>query len=173
MMNQAQTEAYLDYLEPQVGIESGESFRGLLHLMYETEFVWQPPIIGDRNRLADGLEIRAEWIDATGQVGEMGPCSFLEVLVGLSRRMAWLTSENAEGWGWQLLINLELDRMRDSLSRYKIRKARDILDSVIWRTYEPDGTGGFFPLNYPPEDQRRVELWYQMNAYVIEIHPEY
>jgi hypothetical protein len=38
---------------------------------------------------------------------------------------------------------------------------------LIWRTYEPDGSGGFFPLMHP-SDQRirhKVEIWTQMNAY--------
>jgi hypothetical protein len=170
-MNLALAEAYLDYLEPLVGIEEGESYRGLLHMMHEKEFVWFVP--NDDNRLADGLEVRAEWFDAIGQAMDMGPCSFLEVLIGLSRRMQWFTSESAEGWGWQFLINLGLDRMRDNLSRRKVSQIDDILDSVIFRTYAPDGTGGFFPLTHPKEDQRKVELWYQMSAYVNEIHPEF
>lgn len=171
-MNQALHEAYLDYLAPQVGADPDNgSYWDLLRLMHSTEFVWFVP--NDDNRLVDGLDIRAEWLDQIELSVDMGPCSFLEVLVGLSRRMAFMAGESAEGWAWQLLVNLGLDRMSDPLSRYKTRKAEDILETVIWRTYEPDGTGGFFPLVHPLADQRKIELWYQMGAYVEEIHPEY
>jgi len=168
-MNQDLREAYLDYLAPQIAAvpDVGESYWDLLRLMQEKEFVWFVP--NDDNRIADGLEIRAEWFDAIGLSMDLGPCSFLEVVVGLSRRMAFIIGESAEGWGWQLLINLELHKMRDSLSRYKANKANDIMDTVIWRTYAPDGTGGFFPLAWPRDDQRKVELWYQLNAYAIEL----
>jgi hypothetical protein len=49
----------------------------------------------------------------------------------------------------------------------------DILDTCIWRTYQPDGQGGFFPLAWPEEDQTKVELWYQIAAYIDELHPEH
>jgi hypothetical protein len=49
----------------------------------------------------------------------------------------------------------------------------EILYALIWRTYDPDGVGGFFPLAWPKEDQTKIEIWYQMNAYAKEIHPEY
>jgi hypothetical protein len=59
--------------------------------------------------------------------------------------------------------------MYDPLSRTKARRANAILDRVIRREYEPDGTGGFFPLQNPLEDQTQVEIWYQMAAYINEL----
>jgi hypothetical protein len=44
----------------------------------------------------------------------------------------------------------------------------EVLNRVIFRQYEPDGRGGFFPLQHPDHDQRGVELWYQLSAYAIE-----
>lgn len=170
MMTIEVVEQYIDYLEPQVGVNprNGRGFHDLLNLMLAKEFVWLVP--NDDNRIADGLDIRAEWEWARSITG---PCSFLEVLIGLSRRIAFVTGENAEGWSWQLLINLELHQMRDPLTAYKIQKAEKIIEAVIWRTYHSTGEGGFFPLSHPEEDQRKVELWYQMSAYIREIHPEY
>lgn len=170
-MNQGLREAYLDYLAPQVGAEpNGEEYWDLLRLMQAKEFVWFVP--NDDNRLVDGLDVRAEWLDMVELSIDLGPCSFLEVLVGLSRRLEFLAGESAAGWAWQLITNLGLDRMSDPLSRYKISRVDDILDVVIFRNYNADGTGGFFPLAYPQVDQRKVELWYQMGAYVEELHPE-
>jgi hypothetical protein len=36
------------------------------------------------------------------------------------------------------------------------------------REYDPDGRGGLFPLDGTHANQREVELWYQMQAYIIE-----
>jgi hypothetical protein len=101
------------------------------------------------------------------------PGSVLEVMIGLSRRLAFYAGGEPEGWAWQLLCNLDLRTFRDPLSRRKASVVAELLHSLIWRTYAPDGTGGFFPLAWPKEDQTKVELWYQMSAYVEEIHPEY
>ena len=79
----------------------------------------------------------------------------------------------SSGWAWQLIVNLELDKMSDMISRRKAVEVDEILETLIWRNYAPDGQGGFFPLAWPEEDQKKVELWYQMAFYVNEIHPEY
>ena len=44
------------------------------------------------------------------------------------------------------------------------------LDGFINRQYEANGEGGLFPLKGVCEDQREVEIWYQMNAYLYEHH---
>lgn len=171
---------YLEWLEPQLRDEHGnpdKSYRDLLTVMFDTPFGWSVPM--DDNRLADGLDLRREFSresrprPSEHQLDQLGPCTFLEVLIGLSRRMAFNAGGDAPGWAWQLLGNLELHRMSDPLSRPKESKVRGILDTVIQRTYSPDGTGGFFPLAWPDDDQTRIDLWYQMNAYIMELHPEH
>lgn len=143
--------------------------------MFEKEFVWLVEL--DDNRLADGLELRLEFYHENGggpaSVKEYGPCSVLEVMIGISRRLAWEADGDAPGWAWQLLCNLELHKMHDPLSHRKAKKVDEILETLIWRTYSPDGAGGFFPLAWPERDQTKEEIWYQMHAYVREIHPEY
>jgi hypothetical protein len=74
----------------------------------------------------------------------------------------------ANGWAWVLMHNLELHRITDPVGRAKARRANAILDKCIWRTYESNGRGGFFPLMWPDENQVHVELWYQMSAYINE-----
>lgn len=143
-------------------------------LMHSKEFVWLIP--NDDNRIQDGKDLRREFLhdnDDPGFVTLDQPCSVLEVLVGLSRRISFAAGGSAEGWAWQLLLNLDLERMSDPLSQRKATKVDQILEALIWRTYNPDGTGGFFPLSWPEEDQTKIELWYQMSAYVNEIHPDY
>ena len=172
-MNLTAHETYLNWLESLVRTPKRDSFRDCLELMFMKEYDGLVP--NDDNRIADGLDVRTEWLVSNVDryaVGD-GPCSFLEVLVGLSRRMSFMADQPAEGWAWQLLVNLGLEGMRDPLPRSKAVMIDDIMEAVIWRTYSPDGSGGFFPLTHPRDDQRKVELWYQMSAYIEEIHPEF
>lgn len=171
-------EAYFIWLEPQVKDEQGHrtrTFRDLLWLMFETPFVELVP--HDDNRMQDGLDLRMDFMRTLPVsytlIETIGPCSFLEVMIGLSKRLAFAAGGDAEGWAGQLLHNLELHRMTDPLSSHQCRKVARVLDRVIWRKYDPDGQGGFFPLTHPTMDQCHVELWYQMGAYINEIHPEY
>lgn len=171
-------EAYVRWLENELtsgGNQPDRSYFELVWTMFETPFTWSVNM--DDNRLADGMELRAEFAEIHGAsrtgMNALGPCSFIEVLLGLARRLAFVAGDTKERWAWQMLTNLRLERMWDHLSRSKTHAVRHILDTVILRTYEPNGVGGFFPLAWPDRDQRKVELWYQLNAYVEELHPEH
>jgi hypothetical protein len=181
------SEDYLHWLASQIrGEDDGHpdrTYEGLCTIMYETEFIFLPHVPNDNNRIGDGLDLRVEFCHEMDiPLGDAGrflhktvpvpPCSFIEVLIGLSRRLAFIAGGRAEGWAWELMNNLVLHRITDPVGRSKARQAKDILESCIWRNYAPDGRGGFFPLKQPYEDQTQVELWYQMAAYVNEIYPE-
>lgn len=177
-MSNPLAEDYLRWLVPQIReaqIPEDETYWDLLSIMFEKPFTEFVP--NDDNRVQDGLDLRAEFCYSqhirAGSLRRHGPCSFLELLIGLSRRLAFAAGGTAPGWAWQLIVNLELDTMSDPLNRRKVRKVDDILDTVILRRYLPDGYGGFFPLTQPEEDQTQRELWYQMAAYISEIRPDY
>lgn len=175
-MSESLSEAYLRWLEPQIrDTESPVQYWDLLSIMYEKEYL--SFVDYDENRMADGLELRTEFSNVFGtsraEMMALGPCSFLEVLIGLSRRLEFQAGGAAPGWAWQLLDNLGLRKMVDPLSRRKVRQVDDILETAIHRKYAPDGQGGFFPLIDPDEDQTRIELWYQMAEYIEELHPEH
>ena len=177
-MARSPEDAYLHWLAPLVIRRGAGTYWDLLQIMQQTEFIWLPEAAHDDNRMMDGLDLRVEFLEVynTPQIrdpGELGPVSVLEVLVGLSRRLAFMADGRPKDWAWNLLCNLGFERYSDDLTKYKRRRAEDILDALVWRRYNPDGSGGFFPLQNPDEDQTRVELWYQMSAYVEEIHPEY
>lgn len=178
MSSHSLSEDYLRWLEPQIRDENDNpkrSYWDLLNMMYEKEFVWLVP--NDDNRIEDGLALRVEFCYAQhirpNALKNLGPCSFLEVLIALSRRLSFAAGGNSPGWAWQLVTNLELDKMWDRLSRPKRSQVTDILDACIWRTYLPDGCGGFFPLAWADDDQTQIEIWYQMADYIEEIHPEF
>jgi hypothetical protein len=162
---------YFAWLVDQVDLPTDAQYDGLLNVMFGMEFVW---IIGnDENRIADGRDLRLEYLDRLPHEEQDAglydiPVSFLEVLVGLSRRVAFLVDQDARVWAWRLIRNLKLGGFHDPLTGREVRKVMRCLEGVIWRRIGPDGSGGFFPLTDPKDDQRTVEIWYQMTAYINE-----
>lgn len=168
-------ESYRHWLANQIANGNpGKTYRDLTALMFEKPFEWLVP--NDDNRVMDGLELRTEFRYAEHirerALKSIGPANFLEVLVALSRRLAFMGGGDAPGWAWHLMDNLGLRRMYDPLPPRKALQVIDILDTCIWRTYEPDGQGGFFPLSRPKEDQTKVEIWYQIPDYLEELNLE-
>jgi hypothetical protein len=138
----------------------------LLDRLYAREFSWTVP--NDDNRVEDGLDLRAEFTGGPHHDVNHRGVTVLEIIVGLSRRLQFNAEGNAKDWAWKLIENIGLDSMNDPLSGRDEQMIADVLDQVIWRTYDRNGNGGFFPLVDPPEDQTRVEIWYQMSAYIYE-----
>jgi hypothetical protein len=165
---------YLDWLYGQVvEVRPREPFRTywtLLTQLYRIEFTWFVP--NDDNRAADGLELRREWmaefgIESDRDWFELG-CSFLELLVGLSRRLAFETEAPPDYWFWHLLDNLGFLEFNDANNDYKGEFVNRRVKAVIDRKYAYNGQGGLFPLEHCSKDQRTVELWYQLSAYLLE-----
>jgi len=175
-MNEPLDEQYLTWLYSQVASlklkNPTRTHWNLLRQLYKKEFVWLVP--NDDNRLEDGRDLRREFVESCGIDNpdpnwlDMG-CSMLEMLIGLSRKLSFEADGEARVWFWHLIATVDLmkynDRHYDDLARLEID---EVLERIIWRQYAPDGTGGLFPLRNPTEDQREVELWYQLNAYLIE-----
>lgn len=73
-------------------------------------------------------------------------------------------------WFWVILENLGLDDYNDN--RYASRiaeRVEDIIDIFLSRDYEYDGSGGSaFPLREPLSDMRDVDLWQQLNWWLVE-----
>lgn len=143
--------------------------------LYTKEFVWLVP--NDDNRVEDGKDLRSEFVDEQGTDG-ISPawmglgCSMFEMLIALSRRASFESDKVPGEWFWIFMQNLKLDTYTDKYyTRALTRGIDDILDRVIYRTYAPDGTGGLFPLLRASKDQRKVEIWYQLAAYLLEDLP--
>lgn len=174
-MTEPLDEAYLTWLYSQVGSvhlkQPGRNYWHLLRQLLHKEFLWFVP--NDDNRAEDGRYLRYEFINQTGtQVSaewmDQG-CSMLELLIGLSRRLSFEAEGEARVWFWELISNIQIG-VNDR--RYNEREARSIdrkLENVIHRRYSAAGRGGLFPLERPDCDQRKAELWYQLNAYLMEL----
>ena len=158
---------YFEWLTSQIDLRGSRTYFGMLERLHNTEFVWTVP--NDDNRVQDGLDLRGEFLDGKKGTLENRGASVLEVLIGLSRRVAFTAGGDSSEWAWILLKNLRLNKCADPLSNGKANKIDDILEVLIWRTYQINGEGGFFPLQWAKEDQTKIEIWYQMNEYVSEI----
>lgn len=158
---------YLNWLVSQIQIIGPpRTYNELFFQMHSTPFVWS--IEGDDSRVNDGRDLRIDY-PHRDDLSNYEQVSFLEVLIGLSRRLAFIAGGEAELWAWQLIENLGFANFTDPLTEHKRRDIRERLTMVMARTYGPDGNGGFFPLNDPEEDQTQVKIWKQLQAYVNEI----
>ena len=149
---------------------NGLTWEGLLAQLHSKEFVWTVP--NDDNRLHDAADMRQEFsheyeVD-TSELLLTVPISVLEIIVVLSRHIEFQIDGKARQWAWQLIENMGLGKYSDPVSPRMSDLIDDHLEVFIWRNYPPNGEGGLFPLKLPPEDQRRVELWFQMHAWIDE-----
>lgn len=176
-MNASIDEMYLGWLYA----EAGYSQRGrhsqthwcLLAQLYSKEFVWSVP--NDDNRLVDGVDLRMQFLELN-QIRTPDPkwmelgCNMLELLIAISRRLSFLQDGEPSVWFWHLLEVLDLEQYNDTRYNMTVEGLVDqTLNRVIYRQYEPNGVGGLFPLRNPKHDQRKVELWSQLNAYLNEL----
>jgi hypothetical protein len=172
-------EAYFLWLCSQVGLvdkrrnNKAKTYWTLLRLLHGKEFTWHN-IDLDANRADDGKNLRLRFLDETGRhsegdFGQFG-CSMLELLVALSFDLAWNSDDQMDKWFWVLIKNLGLFGCSDAYPPSELM-FDNIINKFINRDYDADGHGGLFPLQEPTQDQRRVELHYQAQAYLMEQAP--
>ena len=157
----------------------GESYRILFDILYDTEYTWILP--EDEHRAASGRYLRERFESETGLRCEEEwtewPCSFLEMMVGLAYAMESILYDPARAdgayiWFWEMMENVGLAELTDDVmlggAQNRWRYVDSVCRQVCQRTYDSQGHGGLFPMRHPSEDQRNVELWFQMQAYTIE-----
>lgn len=166
-------------VDPFVYRGNHEHFFEILHSM-----TYVPVLDLDHNREMDGVGLRDIYVRGYGiDCSEIGlvldsPCSVLEFLVALAQRMDYIYSSTDRRYFselfWEILHNIGLDWQTTTDNDFERDpeafqdRIYSAIDMVQNRTYEPDGIGNLFPLRNPKEDQRNVEIWYQMNQYLIE-----
>jgi hypothetical protein len=169
---------YFPWLSDLIGVNRPEgSYFLLAKVLYEKGFTWFVP--NDDNRAFEGRNLREQFcdemhIDYVYEYFEE-KVSMLELIIGLADRCESIMADQdsnvpMEDWFWKMLTNAGLDIFKDE-DFYDLggTPAVDIiLNKIIDRTYHRDGRGGLFPLKHTRMDQRKVELWYQMSAYLVE-----
>jgi len=163
---------YYEYLLSLIE-RTDDNYRMMLDLLWAKEFY--SIVKNDDNRAEDGIALRLE--SNIINDGILGPARCLEVLISLARRCELIlySSDAAMDYKdifWEFIRNLDLEKYnytywcsRGSQADFEID---EILTRWLDRKYKANGEGGIFPLKRPREDQRKIELWYQMHAYLIE-----
>lgn len=167
---------YLDWLKSQVNyfiVDSPHDM--LLNRLHDFPFI--PVIERDQNRAADGIHLRDEYFKDFGEDGMVidTRCSFLEFLIALARRMNYIYADihedRTKDMFWTLIRNLGLEWLTDEefLMDGGETAVACAVTRINHREIKPNGFYGLFPLQNPREDQRNVEIWYQMNQYLDEV----
>jgi hypothetical protein len=153
----------------------------LLRQLFATEFY--PLIPNDDNRCVDGLQTRDLFYMEKGQHAlsllAEAPCNVFEMLIGVAMRLEFELAQSKfekpfSEWFWVLIDNLGLTWATNiEIQSYKAGsdRVKQIVSRLLDRQYESDGEGGLFPLKYSENDQRTVEIWYQMSEWVLENYP--
>lgn len=145
------------------------TYWNLLRELQNTEFVWT--VARDDNRAEEGVSLRSEFLTQTRFEADSEwldiPCSVFEMIYALSRRAAYVDDRHPYEWFWEIMSNLGLAELTDAIA-VRVGRIADVLDRLVWRTYDRNGYGGMFPILNPRQDQRKVEIWYQLESYLAE-----
>lgn len=175
------SEAYFEWLEDKINpFRDGKSYHKLLRKLFETIFVWDEKRVPlDSNRAADGIDLRDRFARENDIPYDYiyaldGPCSVLEMMVGLALRCEETImvdptiGDRTSEWFWVMVQNMGLyhaDGPFDSLY------ADSRLSIMMGRLYDYDGSGGaMFVVNNPREDMRKTDIWYQMMWWLSEVY---
>lgn len=145
------------------------TYWNLLRTLHNTEFVWL--LSGDDNRAEDGLELRRYFLIAADIPDNLEwralPCSLLEMLIAFAQRAEFQSDVDASIWFWEFIANLGLTECNDA-ANFTEEEIGEVLYQLVWRTYDPAGNGGLFPLHHPKHDQTKTEIWYQFCEYLVD-----
>lgn len=159
---------YKIYLLREYMIED-QQYSKLLDRLFDTPFV--AILSSDINRVDDGLYLRTEYPRRISEVLQEYPCSVLEVLIALAKRMdieyvGTPGLDRTHDIFYLFLDNLGL--LYYNNRRYREREVYDILDTWMRRKFLSNGEGSIFPLHRCIRDQRNNSIWSQMQSYIIE-----
>ena len=163
---------YFEWLLDKIGVDPAKNdhIQGLKWL-FSTDFEWSHKL--DANRAADGVDLRATFAYECGyRYPEVRAalldkqCSWLEMMVGLAIRIEDnIMSDSDFGdrtvmWFWMMMKSLGLYGMTDD--KYDEEYVDNVINTFLYRGYDPNGKGGLFTVNDTYKDMRDIEIWYQM-----------
>lgn len=171
-------EKYFDYLAVLVDSDGHGHYNFLLEQLHSIVFDDSTAVLipNDINRIEDGLCLREKYchrhrVKFSDLILEE-PCTLLEMMIGLALRIhESFGIKKTSDWFWELIGNLNLTQFDDEtyeVDENASKKVDRIASRLLGRKYHHNGNGGLFPLVYPDRDQKTIEIWYQMNAYLNE-----
>ena len=163
------------------GVTEGVGY--LAGLLHRCEF--ERRVGNDINRAVDGADLRKEFFaqfpSATFDPAEvetlsMKECTWLEMLIALSRRLDYLYDGGVFSRFVEMVNNMRLGEIAGFVpyrSRQTVELDQRYVDTVTSaidnNKFRPNGHGGIFPLRHQHRvDQRRVEIWEQCGLYFSE-----
>jgi len=167
---------YILWLSEQIDLDCKDELGGyhfLVKSLFKKEFYWT--IDKDENRAEEGKELRVIFSDECGfeDVPDEinGPCSVLEMMIALAKKWNQLVSltekeDNSVEYFWTMIQNLGFEGCTDD--KFDPEMVRDKLDILLDRDYPKNGDGSLFPLKKLKEHQNELEIWYQLQNYLIE-----
>lgn len=169
---------YFDWMIDLVNANRGPkeiSYIKLLEYLHNTEFTYL--ILRDRNRAEDGIDLRYRFglVRKHPEYPEYlsGPSSVLEMMIALAIRCEeCIMDDPAYGnrtsqWFWGMIVSLGLGGMTDAI--FDRDYVKECLTRFLNREYERNGKGGLFTVKGTRRDMRKMEIWYQLNAYLNSI----
>lgn len=163
---------YDEYFEWLMHIIDGpREYSYVLRYLYNTEFY--SPVPRDDNRAEDGVELRYVFEDETGDICPKGGCcSVLEMMIALAERIdndflyEYVYGNRTFAWFWEMFDNLKLCKYDDY--DYNPEKVRHIVSNLLERNYKKGGKGSLFPCKHADQNWSNVEIWWQLNKYILE-----
>lgn len=153
---------------------SNEAYKAhelLLEHLYTHDFRYVLSM--DSNRAKGGLALRNIYAMMAGLYIEdvkEGPCCILEMLIALSENMYMCTDLPTSKFFWELIDNLGLFVYDDY--HFDPDEVSIILSNWMDRQFNKSGQGSIFPLpDYVDCDSRNMEIWNQMNRYLLVNYP--
>lgn len=153
----------------------------LIRYLHSVQFYSTVQIPLDKNRGADGKDLRLRFADTTKEYDyrhvylylmDYEP-TMLEVMVALAIRCEESimfdasVGDRSYEWFYGMLCSSGLDACYDDIFDENI--AKEIVTRILERKYSKNGEGGLFTLGNPPQDLRKVEIWYQLLWYLDEV----
>lgn len=169
--------AYFVWLLKKVSVSdrtmmATDQYGYLLDTLYQKTFY--AVVNRDWNRGFDGELLREEFASEMGmKEPDIGDCKVLEMLVALSRRIEneimydHTYGDRTSEWFWMMVRNLGL--LKYDNEHFSEEPVDEILNRFLNREYSFDGVGGVFPMPGEKEkDQRDIEIWWQMQTFMLE-----
>lgn len=175
----SRTDVKTQYLDFLLNIIQGDRDYCTLLLKHLHRIEFYSIVPNDDNRGEDGKKLRTIFERETGHKALSlclnGPCSILEMLIGLAFRISnelegGKNERSVEDCFWMMVDNLNLTWV-DNFAYFQDGGNDAIgenIEKFLDRKYDRNGNGGLFPLKKSKKDQRTVEIWYQMAEYLLE-----
>lgn len=154
-----------------------EQYTNLLSYLQSIQYHWTLPM--DKNRAMDGHRLRYDYANQNYDIKVIFDrclpplCSVLEMFVAISYRCEndimhnpFTGQDNTGQWFWMALDNMGL--LYFDNKHFDMDAVSSILMAWMAQCYEPNGSGGPYPLRDSVDDIRGVELWGQLSRYLNE-----